>query len=71
VIETILEAILACVIAIVFWVVLTPIVFAVGTFPILYLALLGKGEYVENLRHEYRRLWEFWKERGLFLTPPW
>jgi hypothetical protein len=56
--------------SLVFWAVLVPIVFVVAT-PIIFCIVLFRrgGNFVGNVKNEYRQLWMFWKEWGIFLLP--
>jgi low affinity Fe/Cu permease len=52
------------------WLLSIPLVFVVAT-PIIFIFALFRreGTFVSNMKDEYGRVWEFWKEWGIFLMP--
>jgi hypothetical protein len=56
--------------SLIFWLVLFPVIAVLAT-PIIFFIVLFKrdGNFVDNMKNEYQRLWMFWKDWGILLVP--
>jgi hypothetical protein len=71
-VEWVFRLIIGCILTVMFWLALTPIVFVIATPVLMFLILFkNNGTFMDNLMGQYRSLWKFWKEWGLaILFPP-
>lgn len=67
--ESVVEFLVECIVAAVWWVALFPVVFLLTTLPIFVGAMFKRGSYFRNVGRDYRAVIEFWKEWGMILVP--
>lgn len=58
-----MEIIIEALIQFIFWIVILPILMVFGTPVILLTCIFKKGSYAENVKMDYKKLFEYWKDR--------
>ncbi|MCC5845551.1 MAG: hypothetical protein JJU05_14985, partial [Verrucomicrobia bacterium] len=70
VMDTVLEIILETLVSILWWILLFPVILLAATPFILLVSLIGKPEHTsKRIADNYRLVFEFWAEWGLFIFP--
>ncbi len=69
--ELVFRFIFEILLSIICWLVLIPVGYVLAT-PIIFFMVLFRyeGTFWDNVWDEYRHLWKFWKDWGIFFVPP-